>query len=222
MVKMTFIYKNLLKKLSIIFLVSLLCGLGLGAEKYFFGDFVTKSDVFYITSIIKVKDVTNNGIDTLNFKGLLMTSENIYGFIDQCEKNGNVDFSQLNANWNKMDKNSKITWFQKMLKIQNFNHDVYEVLFQLGSFTPKNTLYLQDKAPYLMREFIKYSENFVKKIEPNATIEVIDQESVIPETIELSKKKIVVKYSIIGFIIGGIISVFGVTLWSLRKGKDGI
>lgn len=213
-------FHQLYKKIYIIIFFSVVCCFGLGLEKYYFGNFVVRTGNIYVTDIVRVEQIKPNNVDVLKAGDLLKTTGNIYSFIKKNETEGPIDFNKLNANWSKLDKDSKIHWVDDNLKINDFGHDTYEIIIELDSFTPKDVQYLDKNADMIINEFVSSSSEFIKKVEPSASIRVVDQESVLPEPVVISRKQTVIKYGIIGFILGAVVSSVVILIRALGKKND--
>lgn len=215
------------RKIWVIFLVAILGAIALGVEKFFFSNFVTRTDIFYIANIVKVENF-NNGmpasqmfVNQTNYKAIMLTTGNLYKFIQKGKQDRTVNFQKLNADWNKLSEGSQILWLSKIIKINDMHNGVYEIILNMDKFSAKDIDYLAKNAPQIMKTFVQCSNDFIKEIEPETKIKIIDQRSVVPEIVQLSKKKIVLKYAVIGFVLGGIVSSLAVALWALGK-KNGI
>lgn len=61
--------------------------------------------------------------------------------------------------------------------------------------------------------------NLFKKIEPSASIRVIKTDAVYPEVVTISKKQTVLKYGMIGFVLGLLLSSVSILIWTLGRKK---
>ena len=209
---------ELYRKKIIIVLCAVLCAAALAFEKYYFGEFVVRTGTYYTTAVVHVDHLKEND-NSLKAERLLRTTENLYSFIEKNEKNGPISFNRLDANWDKLDKNGKITWLQKYISIYNFGYDTYEILIKLDSFVPKDADYLKANSNKLLHEFIACSDEFIQKIEPSASIRVIKTDAVYPEVVTISKKQTVLKYGMIGFVLGLLLSSVSILIWTLGRKK---
>lgn len=210
---------ELYRKKIIIVLCAVLCAAALAFEKYYFGEFVVRTGTYYTTAVVHVDHLKEND-NSLKAERLLRTTENLYSFIEKNEKNGPISFNRLDANWDKLNKNGKITWLQKYISIYNFGYDTYEILIKLDSFVPKDANYLKANSNKLLHEFIACSDEFIQKIEPSASIRVIKTDTVYPEVVTIPKKQTVLKYGMIGFILGLLLSSVSILIWTLVEKND--
>ena len=209
---------ELYRKKIIIVLCAVLCAAALAFEKYYFGEFVVRTGTYYTTAVVHVDHLKEND-NSLKAERLLRTTGNLYSFIEKNEKNGPISFNRLDVNWDKLDKNGKITWLQKYISIYNFGYDTYEILIKLDSFVPKDADYLKANSNELLREFIACSDEYIQKIEPSASIRVIKTDAVYPEVVTISKKQTVLKYGMIGFVLGLLLSSVSILIWTLGRKK---
>lgn len=63
------------------------------------------------------------------------------------------------------------------------------------------------------------SDEFIQKIEPSASIRVIKTDAVYPEVVTISKKQTVLKYGMIGFVLGLLLSSVSILIWTLGRKK---
>ena len=208
---------ELYRKKIIIVLCAVLCAAALAFEKYYFGEFVVRTGTYYTTAVVHVDHLKEND-NSLKAERLLRTTGNLYSFIEKNEKNGPISFNRLDVNWDKLDKNGKITWLQKYISIYNFGYDTYEILINRFIRSQRCRL-LKANSNELLREFIACSDEFIQKIEPSASIRVIKTDAVYPEVVTISKKQTVLKYGMIGFVLGLLLSSVSILIWTLGRKK---
>lgn len=201
------IRKNFLKN----FLIVILCGFfgctALIVEKNYTTDYVVKTDRAYVMDIVQFSTgETNVYEDLFDYKGLLLTSYNLNQFANSDE----VDFSQLNANWNKMSKDQKLKWLSDVIKVNSFKDGVCEIGIDFSKNTPKNMEYMQTNSNVILQTFENTSLKTLQMVKPTSSAKIINHTEVLPEKIMLPKDKILLKYGIIGFMLGAIIAMLGI------------
>ena len=65
----------------------------------------------------------------------------------------------------------------------------------------------------------RFYDEFIQKIEPSASIRVIKTDAVYPEVVTISKKQTVLKYGMIGFVLGLLLSSVSILIWTLGRKK---
>lgn len=71
-----------------------------------------------------------------------------------------------------------------------------------------------------MKTFIRQSERTIKLVRPNAKIEILKETIIKPENIVLPKKRVLLKYGIIGFVLGVVIASMVFFVKTLGKSQQ--
>lgn len=215
-----FLKQAFVKNIIIIIIVGILCSIALGIEKTYFTNFVVQSGDYVSTTIIRINDGSNYDKSNIEFdyKALLNTTSNLGNLLDKTDKI--IDYNKFNANWSTLDNNEKIQWFQKEINITPLNKGVYEITFTLDKNVPKNVNYVKKNINEFLTIYLQQSEESVQKIYPDAHIEIINSKEIMPNVTEINKKTIVVKYAIIGFILGAMACTLIVFVISLAKRRE--
>lgn len=201
--------KDWLKKSLLVFLCGILGCAALVSEKNKTKAYVVKSDNAYVTDIVQFSSGNHkNQEDLFNYKGLLLTTYNLNQFV----KNEDIDFTQMNADWVKMTKEQQINWLSKIIKINLFNDGVCEICLDFSKNTPKNIEYLKQNNKIILETFESTSLSTLRTIKPESQIKVINHTEMLPEEIMLPKNKILIKYGIIGFILGIVVSSLAILI----------
>lgn len=208
--------KDWLKKCLLVLLCSIFGCAALVFEKNKTTDYVVKTDNAYVADIVQFSHGNRNTQEDLfNYKGLFLTTYNL----DQFAESNNIDFTQMNADWGKMTKEQKIKWLSKIIKINFFNDGVCEICVDLSKNTPKNIEYLKENSNIILEAFENTSLRTLQTIKPESQIKVINHMEMLPEKVVLPKNKILIKYGVIGFILGMVVSSLGVLIRAAGKIK---
>lgn len=210
-----------LKRIGWIFLVGIICSGVLVFEKARNSDFMVESGDFSITSltIISDSDKNLNPNFEFNYGKVLETDTNLSGFLERTEKNNSFAYERIYGNWETLVGLQKVRWLRSHFKTFNAHGGVIEFAFLIKENEPKDVDYLKENASRFMQEFIKQSEQTIKLVRPDVSIRIVNETVVVPEYKQLSKKEVLTKYGIIGFVLGVIIAALIAFVMTLGKKK---
>lgn len=207
--------KNIVK----IIVVGIVCSIALVCEKSFTTDFVVESGDLIQTKIIKVNDPNDSPLSdkSVDYRGIMYTNYNLDSLIND-QKNG-FRFDNLNLEWEKLSKIEKLDFLRKVIVIHAFRNGIYEIVLRISKDTPKNVDYLNANGQNFINAFVDVSNNTINGLRPGTQIEILSQDSAEPEYKPLPQAAILVKYGIVGFILGEILSFLVVSVVALGKKK---
>lgn len=213
--------KTFIKKIGVIFLVGVLCALALVFEKNRSSDFMVETGSFCITCLTKITDSDDmNPNFEFNYGQLIKTDSNMNDFLSITEQNNKFDYNKIYGNWKTLVGVNKHNWLRRHFLISNAHGGSLEFGFRVEENEPKDVTYLNENASEFMKAFIRQSEKTVRLIRPNAKIEILKETIIKPENKVLSKKRVLFKYGIIGFVLGVLISSTVFFVKTLGKAKQ--
>lgn len=118
-----------------------------------------------------------------------------------------------------MSKIEKLDFLRKVIVIHDFRNGIYEIVLRISKDTPKNVDYLNANGQNFINAFVDVSNNTINGLRPGTQIEILSQDSAEPEYKPLPQAAILVKYGIVGFILGEILSFLVVSVVALGKKK---
>lgn len=207
--------KNIIK----IIVVGIVCSIALVCEKSFTTDFVVESGDLIQTKIIKVNDPNDSPLSdkSVDYRGIMYTNYNLDSLIN--DQKNSFRFDNLNLEWEKLSKIEKLAFLRKVIVIHDFRNGIYEIVLRISKDTPKNVDYLNANGQNFINAFVDVSNNTINGLRPGTQIEILSQDSAEPEYKPLPQAAILVKYGIVGFILGEILSFLVVSVVALGKKK---
>lgn len=207
--------KNIVK----IIVVGIVCSIALVCEKSFTTDFVVESGDLIQTKIIKVNDPNDSPLSdkSVDYRGIMYTNYNLDSLIN--DQKNSFRFDNLNLEWEKLSKIEKLDFLRKVIVIHDSRNGIYEIVLRISKDTPKNVDYLNANGQNFINAFVDVSNNTINGLRPGTQIEILSQDSAEPEYKPLPQAAILVKYGIVGFILGEILSFLVVSVVALGKKK---
>ena len=210
-----------LKRIGIILFVGILCAAALVFEKNSSTDFVTQSGSFLISELTKITDDKNKPpTSRIDYNRIIHTNSNLQRFLNATEKNKKFDYHRINSNWNTLSGVKKLDWMRGHVRTSYYQGGVLEFNFFIDENEAKDVDYLKKNASAFMKAYVAQSEKTIKSIQPKEKIRIIDETIVLPETKALPKEQILVKYGIIGFILGALVSTMVFFVLTLGKSRE--
>ena len=144
---------------------------------------------------------------------------NTYPVIDEFQNkyNSKYSFRDFSLNWDKLKKEEKYKWQQKHIIINEAGAGVFEICLWLKSSDPKNLKYVEENGESFLDDYIQYSNCILENLELKLHIKEFNRFAMLPEEIKIDKNTILLKYAILGFLLG---SLFGITFLCLKVYKD--
>lgn len=207
------------RKLCFVFLSGLVCSVALTLEKSQTSDFKIESGNFVTTAFCVVND-SREGLNSnyeINYGNIINSNSNLKRFLRNTANT--INYSCINRNWESLVEDKKLTWLRDHMKTYPSHAGIIEFVFYLNENEPKDIEYLKNNANQLMDSFIATSAATIKSIRSESTIKVIDKTVVLPEYRILEKKQILIKYAIIGFVLGAILSMLVLLIAALGRKK---
>lgn len=209
-----------LKKLSVVILCGILCAGLLVAEKAFFTKFAIQAGGpvtgEYIVSVVDAKD-RSTPKKQLNYPAVMHSDANLADFIKLLEKKGQFEFVKLNPNWARLTDGQKIQWLRQHVRIQNYQGNNFRIVYYLPQREVFDLAFLQKNSSIFMDSFMEQTNRTVKKIKPGAIIKVVKQNFSYPKELPLNRNDILIKYGIMGFVLGSLFSMLLILVPVLRK-----
>lgn len=214
--------RTFIEKISIILFVGILCSMALVFEKNRSSDFMVESGDFCITCLTKITDSDDmNPNFEFNYGKIIETNTNMNDFLEVTESNNKFDYNKIYGNWRTISGIKKAKWLRDHFKtFTAHNGGAWEFSFLVKENEPKDVAYLNKNASEFMRTFIDQSEKTIKLVRPNAKIEILKETIISPENKVLPKKRILIKYGIIGFVLGVIIATMVFFVKTLGKSRE--
>ena len=213
--------RTFIEKIGIILLVGVLCSLALVFEKNRSSDFMVETGDFWITCLTKITDTEDmNPNFEFNYGQIVGTNSNMNDFLEVTEGNNKFDYNKLYGNWKTLAGLKKVDWLRGHFATYNAHGGSWEFSFLVKENEPKDVAYLDENASAFMRTFIDQSEKTIKLVRPNAKIEILKETIIRPENKVLPKKRILIKYGIIGFVLGVIIASMVFFVRTLGKNRE--
>lgn len=195
-------FSTLRQKFWIPILTIVIFALAMGGEKYLH----TSSAPMYQSG-----DAYAQRLATIDFnirpytdnKDFLMNSEiEMAQFINQTRDH--IEWNRYNRNWDGMDITSRLKWFFKRIRVDRFDPNFY--LFKITVLTEDSSdlPYVNATIKDLADEYVEFART---KLEQSGTgrLVVVDSLEVLSDPQPVSKKRIVLKYLMMGAILGAIV-----------------
>lgn len=209
--------KEILRKWYVILICGVLCAGGLYIEKEEMHPGVPESgDMTYIR-VVQFEDVPMlAGQEIVVDKGLYAWP-NLTKLEDQLESS--FDMSKLDSGWDVMKTSKKFAWEVGHFRANKISPGTYELIVSFSKMDGKDEVYIKENADKLLDVYESYFQTIATVNIPNAKLKTIDHYSLIENDFTTNREDIGKKYAIIGFVLGGVLGVALVTVWSARKKK---
>ena len=204
------------KKIGLILLIGVFGAIILSGVKFMFSDVANRhGDYLYIRTIQIEEPVVSNKRD-FDYKGFLESPANYYRFIYD-EENGNFDFTKVDSAWNRKSEYEKMDWLKKNIKVTSYHDNVIEFAVHFDANITRDVDYMKEHGESLTNDFVERSEKSIKAVKPEVTFKSVGEENSLPIVEPINRKSMVIKFAIIGFVVGAFVAIFLLFLWSIAK-----
>lgn len=199
------------KKAWFILLAACIVSILMALEVYYSDNRIIESGRVHLEKTIVVNfnsDVP--GLKNNFFDRLFQSYTEINLFID--EASSTVDFSKLDANWNKLHEREKYEWIQRHFFFNKMSDGIYQIVFVVDTQDPKNMEYISTNKDVIVSTYERFVINRLKTIDNNLTVNTMGSVDLLGSDTIIEEKPIK-SYAAVGFVLGGLI---GVTLLGLN------
>ncbi len=124
---------------------------------------------------------------------------------------------QISVGWNDLKVSEKFDWMNQHFRAGKIGPGVYELVLQIKKNEPKDIDYLTENGNRLMDAYESYVINSAKEITGNSQMSVIQNYSLIENEDAVQPETLVKKYSIIGFVLGAMVGITGLSIIAIKK-----
>lgn len=202
------------KKILYIIIIGFLIAIACSGVKLLFSDIATRNGSYLFTRTVQI--VQNQVKDDFDYKGFLESPGNYYQFIKTAEQ-GDFDFTKVDSAWKRKSETEQIDWLKKHVQVAGYKGNVVSVTITFDANITRDVDYMNKHGILLANDFIKQSQNSIRAVMPEATFKVINEEQALPVVTPIDRKKMAIKFAVIGFIVGIIGSVICFYLWEVAK-----
>lgn len=175
--------------------------------KEYKGDYVIQSDDILIGKQIQLADYPDRK-DRIRLDGLTRTRTVLYDFY--LESKDQFNYVQMIPGWENKSDYQKIDWLQKHIKVNDYGAGNLEIRFDIMKTEAKDLAYLKENGEKYINSYVE----FLKKENIISTYKINGEMAVFSTTKIINKKDILLKYGLIGFILG---SVFMFTIYLIKE-----
>ena len=201
------------KNVVCLFFIGIILAICLAGVKYLFSDIAIRHGDYLFIQTIQVENQTKDDFD---YKGFLESPSNYYQFMHTAE-NGDFDFTKIDSAWKQKSQYEQMDWLKKKIQVAAFRDNVFEVTIHLDANITRDVNYMKNHGVLLAEDFVAQSEKSIKAIKPNADFKVISTEASLPVIEQINRKTLVIKFAVIGFIVGFIGSALCFYFWAVAK-----
>lgn len=174
------------------------------------GKFVIQSGDVVITRIISCKN-KNDNFDYLNYDKYIMSTTNMMNFYKYSKNK--IDYNKLLIGWEIKSDLQKEDWLRKHFKVFYFGNGKLEIQLRIMHYEPKDIKYIKENGNYILDNLTDY----INKLDLNNNF-IIEQSFVsMPQELTIPRNRILLKYGIIGFFLGEILTLVLIILNGVRK-----
>ena len=142
----------------------------------------------------------NNSLDYGTF---LKSYSEIDLFLKQSENR--FDYKKINSDWDKLTEIQKVEWLQKHIHVVDIHSGVIQFIFTLSADDAKDYEYIKLYGTKYLDEYISFAESRINQITPQSQFKEVSTYTLEPKLLANDKNIIIIKYGIIGAVLGTII-----------------
>lgn len=214
------LFKFLLKRWWFVLIVAVIFSAGMGVYKSGKVANVSSPTQIISSQLVEFKnhatyiDATTNNEKYQNYNDIWFRNPVLSEFVVLADQN--FEMHKFHAQWESMGEIDKADWLREVILCNPMNNTPnYEFSFTV-SVHADNKEYALKQAPLFLKSFIDYANQSVKILSKDSEYVVLNQATQISEGSVNSSLK---KYIILGFLLGGLLSVLIVFIQFLYSSK---
>lgn len=203
---MNIILQTWKRNLKWILFVAVIVGLALSAEKMFFTDTIVKSDRYYVEQEVAINYIHPENVGNINdYKSLFHSFVIMNQFFENTKDE--YDYSKWDAAFSGMTKEKQLEWLQKHIMISNTGNKALVYSFDLPASTRKDDKYVEEHGQEFLNQYIAFTQQELNKLGMESSYQEEKAFVLQPQAITVKNETRAIKYGVVGFVLGGLLSM---------------
>ena len=208
------------KKVLLIVALMVVLSAGIGLEKGYFTKQVVQTTTFETEKVVKMQyNTPNSSGSEFDYNAFFCTYGEMARFLQEHENQ--FDFTKFNANWSHYELQDKIEWMQKHIFVNNIKGGAIQFEFMLKPEDPKDLSYTKQMGEKFLDSYILYGQRRLQAILPVSNFEEINHFTLYPEAKTKSRKISVLKFGVVGAVLGLLMGMVIVLAFAMREYRNG-
>lgn len=207
------------KKWYVIFICAIVCSGGLYFEKSRVAPIVPQTgDMTYIRVVKfdKIPTLTVSQTSTeIDLTNLMKSWSNLIALQNNIEEK--MVMKKFNPEWFQTADSQKIKWMSEHFRIQHLGPGLYELIIQFTKKDAKDSQYVEENHDLLMDTYMSSFKQSASIITDNTDLTIVQETQHIDVSKNVTKTDSEKKYAIIGFVLGALVGLVLVVVWTGRK-----
>ncbi len=205
---------ELRQRWKLVLLIAILAAAALSGEKLLTKEPVVTSTTLYVEDNVHIAYGSNQPGAT-RYDNYFASYGNLYRFAQQYGKD--FDFEKFQPGWNGMGPDGQAKWLKKHILIGDVSPTVVNVALYISETEWKDPGYVRENSAKFLKAFIDFNEKSLRDLGEDVTFETSEVGSFLPQEVRISRKRLLAKYAVIGFVLGGLASCLGLLVIAARK-----
>lgn len=167
-----------------------------------------------ITQTIKIDNYKDKN-DALKYDKYFTSNTYLYGFYENTKEK--YDYNMIAPGWTNKTESQQMEWMKKHILVNYYGAGRIEISLDIKRSEAMNLDYLKDNGKNYVADFIDY----LNTKDSLGEYQIINSVVSIPNSLSVSSRGVVIKYGIIGFVLGAITMITMIITWNLRKENNG-
>lgn len=168
----------------------------------------------YIAEVIKINNYPDQN-DTLKYDKYFASTTYLYSFYKSSKDT--YDYEKLSPGWKNKTDSQKLEWMNKHLIVKYFGAGRVEISLDIKKSDAMDLAYLNNHG----KEYVDSFVSFLNSKDTLGEYQVVDTIESIPENLTINNKNVIVKYGIIGFVLGIAFMTTVMLIYGMRKNYNG-
>lgn len=212
-------WKMIVKKWYIILICAVVCSGGLYFEKNRVAPVIPQTgDMTYIR-VVKFDRVptftVNQTSKEIDMTDLMRSWSYLVVLQDDLEEK--ITLKKLNPEWSQTADSQKMRWMGEHFRVQHLGPGLYELIIQFTKKDAKDSQYLAENHDMLMDMYMSFFKQSASMVTDNTDLNIVKEVQQIDVDKNATKSGVEKKYAIIGFILGALIGLVLLVVWTGRK-----
>lgn len=146
----------------------------------------------------------NEGINPYTAEQDFFTTSEVAMYQFALQTGEKIEWNRYNFNWDNMDLVNRLKWIYKRVTVERFDPNFYLFKVAIMNEDPKDVPYVNETIKFVADEYVEFARD---RLEQSGVgrLKILDSAEMLAEPRMSSRKRLVLKYFIMGAVLGTIV-----------------
>lgn len=170
--------------------------------------------------LLSLDGINQNTTDgKLRLDRILGAEAYIYNFIQASQNT--IQWDKINVDWDVMDNTNRIEWYKRHFYVKHAGSEAYEIYIDFKANDAQDPQYVVENLNNIINVYLSEANKIIQQYNSNYSVKLVNRAIITnDEVIQDVGRLLYVKYGIVGFVLGTLLSIILVSLNVIRKQRN--